>query len=71
MKTITTDIQAGKHAERISELGSALAREYDLADDLARVLRDVSKAGRRELSDDLRERVALAVLNYDRARRIT
>lgn len=39
MKTLTTPIGADKHAERITEIGRAIARESDLADMLGNAIR--------------------------------
>lgn len=39
MKILTTPVDAAKHAERIAEMGQALAHESDLADTLATALR--------------------------------
>lgn len=38
MKILTTPVDAAKHAERIAEMGQALAHESDLADELAKAL---------------------------------
>jgi hypothetical protein len=39
VKTISTKVEPAKYAERVAEMGQAIARESDLADTLANALR--------------------------------